>query len=117
MRDVVGTGQVHVDHAAKFVFGQIPDARGGDDAGVVDQHVDAAQGRVGQFHRGLARDATRDVAVQVDAAIGQCAGAALGVGVVQHRDAGALRKKQVDDRRADATGVGAPRDHGALAGQ
>ncbi|KAG1245302.1 hypothetical protein G6F65_021304 [Rhizopus arrhizus] len=117
MRDVVGPGQVHVDHAAEFVLFQIPDAGGGDDARIVDQDIHAPQHlrRMGQGRfagRGL-----RHVAMQVHAALRQRGAGAFGIGLVQHGHGRALRKKKFDDGRADATGVGAPRDHGALAGQ
>ncbi|MNT91546.1 hypothetical protein D3C72_2326670 [compost metagenome] len=55
--------------------------------------------------------------MQVHAALGEQGRGAIGIGVVQHRDACALRQEQFDDGGANAAGVGAPRDNGALAGQ
>ncbi len=104
-------GQVHVDRAAPLLERHLGDPAGGHVAGVVDQHIDRAQGVLGRGHerRGLvpaghvALD-DRDLGAGAAQLLGELAGLVLLAEVVD-RDARARGGEGRDHLAAEAAGA------------
>ena len=102
-RVVVGVGDVH----------RLARLR---DAGVVDQHVDAAEGLEHRGDGGVARRLVGDVGHDAEVAIAQLGGGGGGLGArqVEHGHARAVLRHQLGGGESQAVGAGAAGDHGDL---
>ncbi len=97
--------QVHAQHAVEIGFLQIEEIGAVDDAGVVDQHVDAA-GRLGLRHEvrhvaGVAHVAADEAGVRSELLGGRPAGGLVDVG---EDDLGAFRDQPLGAGAPDAAG-------------
>jgi hypothetical protein len=108
--------RTHVQDAVVVGAGDVQRLHRLRDAGVVHQHVDAAEGLQHGGDGGFARGLVGHVRDQADVAASQARGGGLGLGAreVEDRDPRALLRHEAGGREAEPVGAGAAGDDGDL---